>query len=170
MVFITIIVSFSWAQAPYGIELGMAVEQVNNLFQWPIYEEGISGVHNIQPDLLKNKNLNVFTGYWDGRIVFFDNGIVIGIYTQSEVIEADIAGEKLLAEWNKYISLFRARWGDPVITDTTRSTPAQSYFEGFSDKGWKLEAVFPNDIELRIVTQGRFGFTIYFTWGEQRWR
>jgi hypothetical protein len=167
-----------FAQSPLGIELGMPVENVNNLFEWPQYDKSNSGTYfQFNPDLLKNTSAHVFKSYRGGeRYIFFKDGVVIGLYFQSgrlipsEMIGKDARGNMVLVEWNKYIDNFKKRWGDPVITNTLFSSPAETFYDAIYDDKWILEAVFPNGIKCSLAVPERNYYTIIFRWGEMIWK
>jgi len=154
--------SVSWAQTSSDIELGMSVEDFNKLFQWPILEKNFTGHYEISTDLLINKNAGVvsFGGY-----VQFKNGVITGYYKKVGYIAADSAGNGILTLWNSSLPSYTGRWGEPVITDTTKTTPARSFFDGFQ-KGWTLSAVFPSGYKLEVKPYDYNNFRIQLTLGD----
>ena len=159
---ICFIASISWAQTPYDIELGMSVEDFNKLFQWPILENNYTGYYDINTALLINKNAGVvsFGGY-----ILFKNGVLTGYYKEVGYADVDSAGAGILSIWNRCTLQYTERWGEPVITDTTKTTPARSFYEGL-EKGWILNAVFPGGYKLEVKGYNYRQFRILLMLGD----
>jgi hypothetical protein len=185
------------AQLPLGIELGMPVNQINDLFVEPQYYEQFTGTSfGFEPESLINKSDHVFKNYKESNYIskyayspenaiFFRDGIVIGLLLQSdeliaqEMIGKAGSGNLILAEWNRYIDEFTKRWGKPVtnfptfpiITNDNRVIRNYDvlFRARLDENDWKLEAVFPNGMECKIIRFRNSYIGILFTWGEIAW-
>jgi hypothetical protein len=157
-----LLASTTWAQTPHDIKLEMTIEDFNKLFQWPILESNYTGYYDISTALLINKNSGVvsFGGY-----VQFKNGVLTGYYKNVGYTSADVTGKGILTIWNSSIPRYTELWGEPVIIDTTKMTPAKSFYEGF-EKGWVLNAVFPNGYKLEVKAYDYRYFRIQLTLGD----
>jgi len=188
-VLLLLIISNVFAQAPFGIELGMSMNDLNDLFTEPQYFEQFRGTNfEINPSLLKNTSLNVFNNYRRGEgepRIFFRNGTVIGLYTQSgRIINQELFGRSgtgnlILREWNRYIELFSRRWGQPeIITPTfpiitSNNRVIRDFDALYNDYNieWEISALFPNGIKCELIIPERhIGYVnIMLTWGERPW-
>ena len=187
VLFVAFAVSVSALPAlpPLGIELGMSLSELNELFTEPQYYEQFTGNRfMIDPDMLKDKSAHVFDGYYrsEGPVAFFRDGVVIGLYMQSARLFEPVhrntldTSNNVLARWNLYISEFSERWGTPAVTfpDFPLVMPDNTVIRNFSALLWGetalgIEAVFPNGIRCRMQRMGQM-INIVFTWGEMPWR